>query len=169
MASNPAPFIDGPIPGQSLTFELGNRPWQNPPQYTTVEEAIEYYMPRLVEPEFVDELINVMDIGVPLTTIANAMQVGGVMQGLHTVDIGVLVIPVLIEMMAYIGDNADIKYNTGMEDSGRRKSAPKASAIARAVKKAKTMMEESDSMPAPKEEMEEAKPEEQLSLMSRRT
>lgn len=140
MANNPATFIDGPIPGQSLTFELGNRPWQNPPQYSTIEEALEYYIPRLIEPEFVDELLNIMQMGVPLTTIANAMQIGGVMQGLHTIDTGVLVIPVLIEMMAYIGDGADIKYNTGIEEEGRRSKIPKASAISVAMKKAKERM-----------------------------
>lgn len=168
MANNPAPFIDGPIPGQSLTFELGNRPWQNPPQYTSVEEALEYYLPRLVEPEFVDELLNVMDMGVPLTTIANAMQVGGVMQGMHTVDIGVLIIPVLIEMMAYIGDDAGIKYNTGMEPSGKRNDKPKSSAIARAVAKAKKRMDEmetEETTPMVEEQMPEAK---ETGLMSRR-
>ena len=169
MANNPAPFIDGPIPGQSLTFELGNRPWQNPPQYTSVEEALEYYIPRLIEPEFVDELINVMDMGVPLTTIANAMQVGGVMQGMHTVDIGVLVIPVLIEMMAYIGDSANIKYNTGMEDSGRRTDKPKSSAIARAMAKAKKQMENMEEEKEPTPEVTEEMPEEkETGLMSRR-
>ena len=38
------PKIDAPIAGQSLTAELGNRPWQQPPQYTTVEEALQFYM-----------------------------------------------------------------------------------------------------------------------------
>ena len=27
------PMFDGPIPGESLTAELGARPWQSPPQY----------------------------------------------------------------------------------------------------------------------------------------
>ena len=32
------PF-DAPIPGQSLTDEPGNYPWEHPPQYTNPEEA----------------------------------------------------------------------------------------------------------------------------------
>ena len=32
------PF-DAPIPGQSLTDEPGNAPWEKPAQYDTVEEA----------------------------------------------------------------------------------------------------------------------------------
>ena len=51
MVDTPSPMIDAPIPGQSLTAELGNRPWQKPPQYNTVEEALEYYIPRLTDPD----------------------------------------------------------------------------------------------------------------------
>ena len=50
------PMIDAPIAGQSLTAELGNRPWQQPPQYTTVEEVLEFYVPRLTNPEMLDDL-----------------------------------------------------------------------------------------------------------------
>ncbi len=34
------PSFNAPIPGQAMTAELGSRPWQRPPLYTTVEEAI---------------------------------------------------------------------------------------------------------------------------------
>ena len=33
---------DGPVAGQSLTAEFGARPWQSPPQYNTLEEALEH-------------------------------------------------------------------------------------------------------------------------------
>lgn len=116
MREEPQLFLDGPIPGQSLTSELGNRPWQNPPQYSTVEEALEYYIPRLVDPQIAPQLIDTMEMGIPLTTIANAMQIGGAMQGYHTIDVGILVMPVLIEMMAYLAEQADVKYTMGTED-----------------------------------------------------
>ena len=32
--------FDAPIPGMSMTHELGARPWQSPPQYSTVDEVI---------------------------------------------------------------------------------------------------------------------------------
>ena len=37
MAEIPRETLDYPIPGQGMTAEVGSRPWQNPPQYTTVE------------------------------------------------------------------------------------------------------------------------------------
>ena len=41
------PAFDAPIPGQSLTSAPKNRPWRNPPQLAKVEDAMEYYLPRL--------------------------------------------------------------------------------------------------------------------------
>ena len=107
--------FDRPIPGQSLTHELGARPWQNPPQYTTVDEAMSYYLPRMGQEEFAKGLLNVMEMGVPLTVLANTIQLAGVMEGKHSVDIGILVLPAIIETMKLIGDSANVKYNTGME------------------------------------------------------
>lgn len=110
-------MLDGPIPGMSLTAEYGGRPWQQPPKNTTIEEALSFYMPRLSDETFVPELLKVMELGIPLTTIANAMQTGAVMQGQHSVDVGILIIPVLIELMALIGDREGVEYTVGTEDN----------------------------------------------------
>jgi hypothetical protein len=108
-----SPSFERPIPGQGLTAELGARPWQNPPQYNTVEEALDYYVPRLVNPEFMGDLLDVIETGLPLTTIAEAMQNAGVMEGKHTIDVGILIMPVLIETMAYLAEEAGIDYEAG--------------------------------------------------------
>ena len=83
------PSFDAPIAGQSLTAEVGSRPWQNPAQYSTLDDALEWYLDRFDNDEVIDELLTVVDSGVSLATIANSMQLGGVMQGIHSVDIGV--------------------------------------------------------------------------------
>mgnify|MGYP003108506610 CR=1 FL=1 len=113
MVDTLTPSFDRPTPGMSLTAELGNRPWQQPPQYSTVEESLQYYIPRLTNPELLDQLLDVMETGIPLTTIADAMQTGGVMEGKHSLDVGILIIPVLIETMAYLAEEAGIEYDEG--------------------------------------------------------
>jgi len=160
------PMIDAPIAGQSLTAELGNRPWQQPPQYTTVEEALQFYIPRLTNPEMLDDLLNVMETGVPLTTLANAIQSSGVMEGKHSLDVGILIMPVLMETMAYLAEEAGIKYEAG---TNKRIGSDKPSdaAIARAIAMVKKKQGE------PSEEPEEVQTEMELEepsggLMSRR-
>ena len=112
-------MLDAPIPGQSLTAELGARPWQQPSQYSTVEEAIDYYVTRMESEEVTTQLLDVLEMGVPVTTVANAIQSSSVMEGKHTVDVGMIVLPVLIEFISLIADTANIKYTTGLEDDDR--------------------------------------------------
>ena len=161
------PMIDAPIAGQSLTAELGNRPWQQPPQYTTVEEALEFYIPRLTNPEMLNDLLNVMETGIPLTTLANAIQSSGVMEGKHSLDVGILIMPVLMETMAYLAEEAGIEYEAGTNKrigSDKPSDAAVARALAMIKKKRGKVSEE------PEEEQVEMELEEPSGgLMSRRS
>lgn len=109
------PSFDAPVPGMSLTHELGDRPWQTPAQYSTVDEAMSFYLPKLSSEDFAAPLLQAMELGVPLTNLANSIQIAGVMEGIHSLDVGILVIPVLVETMMLLGDSAGIDYVTGME------------------------------------------------------
>ena len=109
------PKFDAPIPGMSLTTEVGNRPWQQPPRFTKTREVAEYYVEKLAEDEFADMLVDVAETGIPLTTIANTIQMNSVMQGIHSVDSGILALPVIMEMMLVTVEAAGIEYNSGME------------------------------------------------------
>jgi|TARA_A100001011_G_C14184605_1_gene788453 hypothetical protein len=125
--------LDAPIAGQGLTHELGNRPWQNPPQYSTVEEALQFHIPRIVNPDRQEELMNVIETGVPLTIIAETLQSGAVMQGKHSVDVGILIIPVLMETLAYLAEEQGVEYVMGTEL--KTDDTPSESAVALAMKK----------------------------------
>ena len=109
------PSLSGPIPGQSLTSEVGSQDWKNPPQQNTIEEALQFYIPRMTSDEFHSGLVNVLRMGVPVTTLANTMMLDGVMQGRHNVDVGILILPILMETIAYLGDMAEVDYVMGTE------------------------------------------------------
>ena len=156
-------MFDAPIPGMSLTHELGARPWQSPPQYTTVDEAIEYYLERMSTDEFMDQMADVLEMNVPVTTLANTIQLAGVMDGKHTVDVGMLVMPLLMEMIMLIGDNAGVKYDSGLTDVPDNRT--KDTLIEAVRKEMQQKIDESEETP----EAEEVKEEEPKSgLMARR-
>ena len=111
------PFLDAPIPGMSLAAEVGSRPFDNPPQFNTVEEAMGWYLDRFDNNEVVQELLAVMEMGIPISTIANSMQLGGVLQGIHTIDTGILIMPVLMEIMKHLAEKTETKYVMGDEPS----------------------------------------------------
>lgn len=156
-----------PIPGSGLTAELGATPWQHPPQYTTVEEALDFYAPKILNPNVKDDLLNVMETGIPLTTIAQALQMGGVMEGKHTIDVGILVTPVIVEMLAYLADTEQVEYKTGLEPV-KNSDTISDSEIALALSKVPKKMEEAKEEKVEEEPVEEPVQEEPMGLMARR-
>ena len=170
MAETPREKLDYPIPGQGMTAEVGSRPWQNPPQYTTVEQALEFYIPRLVSDDVYESLLDSMELGIPLTIMADSMQSTAVMQGLHTIDVGILAMPVIIEMLAYIGDDAGIEYNLGMDkpiDEDKISDTKIALAMKRMREKLPQKLDDREEMPEEPEAMEEDTPQ-PSGLMARR-
>ena len=110
------PRLDGPIPGMSLTKEPGSRPWEQPAQYPTVQEASEFYIDKLTNPETTAPIMDAIEEGVPITFFANALQSVGVLRGLHTVHTGVLVSPVIVELLIAMAQDLEIDYTIGIEE-----------------------------------------------------
>ena len=110
------PIFDAPIPGSSLTKEVGSSPMKNPPQYTTLEEAVNFYVDRMSTEAFTNKLVTNLEMGIPVTSIVNVMQMHGVMEGRHTLDVSIMLMPILMEMTALIGDSMGIEYDMGLED-----------------------------------------------------
>lgn len=132
----PMPPMDAPIPGQGMTAPLGDRPWQNPPRFTTVEQATEFYVPKITDPRQSSQILDMLEMGVSVDTLVDTLQLGGVMEGLHTVDVGLLVTPILAEVVAYMADGAEIEYTMVTEAVDSNK--PTDTEISLAIKESAT-------------------------------
>jgi len=168
MVKEDTQMFDAPIPGMAMTGELGAEPWQNPPQFPTVEETLDYYMSRMATDAFEDNLIEVLKLGVDVTTIANTMQTASVMEGVHTIDVGILVTPVIMEFIMLVADAAGIEYDDGMTDEVE----PTKAEIANILKEFKQMQSKGDTseptIEEPVVEEEDTPEEEPTGLMARR-
>ena len=165
MPEAPQPSLNRPMPGQHLTSELGGRPWQSPPQYATVDDAMDWYLERFDSQEVVDELMTILESGIPISTIANSMQLGAVLQGVHSIDVGVLVMPIIMEMMKYLAEKTDTNYKMG--DEPEQTDRPSDAVMSSALNELKNQQEGS-SEEEPMEEQEEEPMPEQSGLMARR-
>ena len=132
MAFREVDAFDAPIPGQSLTHELSDRPWQNPPEYNTIEEALDFYIPRITKPDMAARLLDTIETKIPLTSIADTLTLGGVLQGLHTIDVAVLLNPIIVELMEGMAVNAEVPYVLGDEES--ESELPDEQLLAKAIK-----------------------------------
>jgi len=99
-----------PIPGESLTKELGNYPWEQPAEFDTVEDALDDYLNMLQDEDTKDNLFNMMEIGVPLDIIVETTTMQGTMRGKHTLDVSYLLNPMLHEYLKAMADVMKIDY-----------------------------------------------------------
>jgi len=155
-------FLDAPIPGQSLTTEPKSRPWEQPPKYTTTEEALSFYIPRLSDAELMAPMVDAMEDGTTVVAVADMIQSSGVMSGLHTLDVGLMISPVLVELLITQAQLADIEYKIGTEKSDN----PDSSLVRKAVdKSSESYFDESTEEEVMVEETPEVESE---GIMSRR-
>ena len=163
--------LKAPIPGMSLTTEPGNRPWENPPQLVTVDEAIEFYAEKILDPDKADAILNAMDEEVSIESMADLLTTSAVMDGIHTIDISMLVMPVVQEMLRYVGDLNEVEYIDSYEELDKKNkiSRIEAKKLAR-----EAIKETSKNVPVPPEarvDVEDEMPMEEpkAGLMARRT
>jgi|TARA_R110000803_G_scaffold180791_1_gene243210 hypothetical protein len=109
------PSFDAPVAGMGMTHEVGARPWQQPAQYATIDEVAPFYISQMQDESFTQQAINLLETKMPVTMIANAMQTMNVMNGVHSVDVGVLTLPIIMEYLMLIADTAGIDYVIGTE------------------------------------------------------
>jgi len=112
-------LLTAPIPGQSLTVEPGSVPWEQPPQYVTIDDVASFYSDKLDNPEAIFELMSLLENGTPVLTIVNTMVKTSIMKGYHTVDTGFLVTPIIVEIIKTIADLNDVMYTVTAEEAGK--------------------------------------------------
>ena len=114
--ASPNLFLDAPIPGQSLTVEPGSVPWENPPQYVTLADVVGFYTEKIDDPEVILDLLDTLKRDIPILTIVNTFTKASLMKGYHTVDLGFLVTPILVEMIKTIAELNDVPYIVSYDD-----------------------------------------------------
>lgn len=90
-----ASLLDAPIPGQSLTDSPGNWPWENPPEMSDPEEATKYYVNKLANEDVMDDLSVLLSNDMPLVPLVKTLLTTGVMNGIHSIDVSIIIAPVI--------------------------------------------------------------------------
>ena len=135
-------LFDAPIAGQSLTAEVGARPWQQEPMYSTVEEAFEYYATKITDPEINDSLLDALEMGTRVGPIAEILVQSGAMEGKHSIDVSILILPVIMELIAYVADEAEIEYDMGTNSKIDQDVIPESKIVLAVAKMKKKMPQE---------------------------
>jgi hypothetical protein len=111
-----------PIPGQSLFTTPNERPYERPSELDTVDDALSYYFTNLRDPEIIDDLMTVVDMGIPLEPIVKTLYMSSVMNGIHNLDVGLIVAPVLSEFLAAVAKSYEIDFKYTAVDAAEQKN-----------------------------------------------
>lgn len=109
-----------PIPGQSLTREPGNAPYERPPEVTDPEKALMMHLERLVDPDKMEAVLLLLDNGAPLSTVTDNILRNAVAAGIHSIDVSLLIKEPIEEWIAGTAKEVGISFRTGYEkDDGK--------------------------------------------------
>jgi hypothetical protein len=156
--SSPLDVIQPVAPGISWTAPEKSRPWQQPPQLVNIGEVVQRYMDSFSDPEAMSNAIDAIETKVPLSVMAQSIMLSHVNEGVHTMDMGILVMPVIIELLITFAELSNVEYIVFPDEIERQNIIPVG--VARlAMKKALESMEKTV------EEVQETKP---AGLMARK-
>ena len=103
--------MDRPIPGQSLTGEPGKYAWEQPPEFTDVDEAFVAVVAAVKQDKrsqkAYDEAIM---LGMPLESISNTIAFGGFVEGKWSVDVAELLKPPLMAFLMLYAKEKELPF-----------------------------------------------------------
>jgi len=99
------------IPGQGLTNDPDSPyPWEKPPEFTDLEDGLQYVFGRLINPEAYVSIMNVIDDGTALMDITQGILFKGFTEGKWNPDLMVLLIEPTMYILAAIAEQCGIDY-----------------------------------------------------------
>ena len=110
-------LLNAPIAGQSLTDTPKNYPWERPAEISDPREAIKFHMDGLSSPESLDNILELIQMGIPLRALAKTALTTAQMEGIHSVDVSLIIGDVVFEELVSIAEEAGLDYKTGDEPS----------------------------------------------------
>lgn len=102
-------LFSAPVPGQSLTQEVGAAPYEQPPQFADVNDALEHMFEKLSDKRQATRLVILLKKGVPVEYIVRTIVYEGFLKNKWTPDTGLLMSRILMAMIIAIGEAAGVK------------------------------------------------------------
>jgi len=127
-----------PIPGESLTVEPKSMPYERPPEISDPIEALDLHINNITRPDAMEDMFLFLDSGLDLTSLVEGILRSAVMAGMHSVDVSLIIAPVLHEEIKALALEAGVEFEEGFDDNEEKNAVD----YGRDVSRAKNMMKE---------------------------
>lgn len=100
-----------PIPGQGLTDPPGAHPWQKPPMFVDLDQALNFVWQRMSQPANVGQVLALLAHGeLSAQDVADVILMQGFVNGQWTVTLGLLMAKPVWQMVVAIAHKSGIKF-----------------------------------------------------------
>ena len=97
-------------PLYSITQDKKKYKFTQPPELNDFDEIVEYYIERVSRENVLDDILFLLEGGLPLENLTKLIVRLVVSEGVHTIEKGFLVRPILFEYLKGLADDAGVEY-----------------------------------------------------------
>ena len=108
--------LDRPIPGQSLTTTPKGAPYERPPELTDPIDALEAHLDNLMKDGAMEDVLFFLEEGVDLVTLTEGVLRSAVMEGIHSIDVSLIIGPIIFEFIRGVALRGGVDFNEGLDD-----------------------------------------------------
>jgi hypothetical protein len=102
--------FNGPIPGSSLTHELGSQPDERPPMFAEPADAYDYLVDKISNEDAFKRIVLSAELGIPVELTVRSIVYAGWAQGFFTLDTMYLIYGPLFEIVMKMLDRIGVEY-----------------------------------------------------------
>ena len=135
--------LNGPIPGQSLTDTPGNYPWERPPETADPTEALSMHLKKMAGPKYMESALFLMELGIPAEVVTNTTLTMAIGNGIHSVDVGLIIAPAIHKEVVSIAEMSGIEYVEHFPEDAEKEQEAKDILQAKVIAKMKSSKPES--------------------------
>jgi len=135
--------LNGPIAGQSVTDKQGNYPWERPPETADPTEALSMHLKKMAGPKYMKSAIYMMELGIPAEVVTNTTLTMAIGNGIHSVDVGLIIAPAIHKEVVSIAEMAGIEYDEHFPEDEEEEQEAKEMLQAKVIAKLKSSKPES--------------------------
>ena len=135
--------LNGPIAGQSVTDKPGNYPWERPPETADPTEALSMHLKKMAGPKYMESALFLMELGIPAEVVTNTTLTMAIGNGIHSVDVGLIIAPAIHKEVVSIAEMAGIEYDEHFPEDAEKEQQAKDMLQAKVIAKLKSSKPES--------------------------
>lgn len=118
------PTFKGPIAGANLLAETKNYPWHRPPEIVDYDEAADYMIERVSQPEQAELIYSLLQIDIKISTIVSSLLMQAISKGKMPIDLAILTAGPLARFIEIVAKTEGYKYDMGTDDKDRIRITP---------------------------------------------